>query len=317
MGFVLRLGARPSRLALIQAELIKSALEEVARELRVEIVPIKTSGDRLTRPALAEPGGTKRLFVKELEQALAVGRVDLNVHSMKDLPADLGAQFRLVAVPRREDPRDALVSRTATRGLEALPAGARLGTSSARRSFEALRKRADLNVMPLRGNVDTRLARLEAGDFDGIIVALAGLKRLGRTKLAGLSPLDEQTFVPAAGQGALALEGLSDRAVGDSRELEAIISGLNDGTAAAETEAERAFLAEIGATCASPVGVRARMAEGALAIHALLFSPDGAQAIEDAASVPAERARTDWAAVGRELGHRILNAGGRALLADD
>lgn len=315
MAFVLRLGSRPSKLALIQAELVKSALRAAAGDLSVEIVPIRTSGDRLARRGPLKPAGNKRLFIEELEQALSAWHVDLNVHSMKDLPAVLGRRFRIVAVPRREDPRDALVSRVGA-GIGALPVGAMVGTSSARRMFEARRARADLRVLPMRGNVDTRLSRLEAGEFDGAILALAGLKRLGRAEMRGLAPLDEETFVPAAGQGALALEALSGRAVGGSRELEALVGELNDSVAAAETEAERAFLAELGASCASPLGVRARMTDGALSMRALLFSHDGAQAIEDTVSEAAEPAKSGPALLGRELGRRMLEAGGRALLAD-
>jgi hydroxymethylbilane synthase len=216
MAFVLRLGSRPSRLALIQAELVKSALRSAAGDLQVEIVPIRTSGDRLAQWGSLKSPGNKRWFVAELEEALSAHQVDLNVHSMKDLPAVLDPRLRIVAVPRREDPRDALVARNGA-GIDTLPVGARLGTSSTRRTFEVLRARADLRVGMLRGNVDTRLKRLESGEFDGVILALAGLKRLGHTELSGLSPLDEDRFVPAAGQGALALEALSDRLVASSR----------------------------------------------------------------------------------------------------
>jgi hydroxymethylbilane synthase len=322
MAFVLRLGSRPSKLALAQAELIKNALTARATYLRVEIVPIRTAGDRLNLQGPLKSPGNKRLFVDELERALSAGRVDLNVHSMKDLPAALGSRFRIVAVPKREDPRDALVFRNALSrrdgaGVEALPAGATVGTSSVRRMFEALRARSDLRVIPIRGNVDTRLGRLESGELDGVILALAGLKRLGRAEMHRLAPLNEESFVPAAGQGALALEAVSERPVGGSCELDALVRSLNDDAAAAETAAERAFLAELGASCSSPVGVRARMSGAALAIHALLFSHDGGKAMEDMTISKAPmREGIEPATLGRELAHRMLEAGGRSLLAD-
>ena len=179
MASVLRIGSRPSRLALAQAELVRQRLSPLLPSATIEVIPIRTSGDRMTTAALAEVGG-KGLFIKELEQALVQRRIDLAVHSMKDLPALLAPVFRIAAVPERADPRDALLARTGGDSLEALANGARLGTSSARRRFEALRLRPDLDVVALRGNVDTRLARLAAGDFDAIVLAMAGLMRLER-----------------------------------------------------------------------------------------------------------------------------------------
>ncbi len=170
MASVLRIGSRPSRLALAQAELVRQRLSPLLPSATIEVIPIRTSGDRMTTAALAEVGG-KGLFIKELEQALVQRRIDLAVHSMKDLPALLAPVFRIAAVPERADPRDALLARTAGDSLDALPNGARLGTSSARRRFEALRLRPDLDVVALRGNLDTRLARLaaaKAGAAEGL-----------------------------------------------------------------------------------------------------------------------------------------------------
>src|SRR5271170_5397385 len=212
MTSILRIGSRPSRLALAQAELVRLKLAALAPSVTIEIVPIRTSGDRMATAALAEVGG-KGLFIKELEQALRDSRIDLAVHSMKDLPAQLASGFRIAAVPERADPRDALLS-CAGGSIATLPRGARLGTSSSRRRFEALRLRPDLQIVALRGNVDTRLARLAAGDFDAIIVAMAGLMRLergGRDAASGgvaAAPLDEREFVPCGGQGALCIEAL-------------------------------------------------------------------------------------------------------------
>src|SRR5512146_2203898 len=178
MAATLRIGSRPSPLALAQAGLLRRQLAQLIPAAPIEIVPIRTSGDRMATAALAQVGG-KGLFIKEREQALAEGRIDLAVHSMKDLPAQLASGFRIAAVPERADPRDALLARPAGT-LATLPRGARLGTSSARRRFEALRLRPDLAVVALRGNVDTRQRRLAAGEFDAIILAMAGLTRLER-----------------------------------------------------------------------------------------------------------------------------------------
>ena len=213
MASVLRIGSRPSPLALAQAELVRRKLAALVPSVSIEIVPIRTSGDRMATAALAQVGG-KGLFIKELEQALAEGRIDLAVHSMKDLPAQLTSGFRIATVPERADPRDALLARSAG-SLASLPRGARLGTSSMRRRFEALRLRPDLEIAALRGNVDTRLARLAAGDFDAIILAMAGLLRLERNErdddAAALVPLDARDFIPCGGQGALCIEALASR----------------------------------------------------------------------------------------------------------
>ena len=324
MASVLRIGSRPSRLALAQAELVRHKLAALVLSVSVEIVPISTSGDRMATAALAQVGG-KGLFIKELEQALVEGRIDLAVHSMKDLPAQLASGFRIAAVPERADPRDALLAR-ASGSLAALPRGARLGTSSMRRRFEALRLRPDLEIVALRGNVDTRLARLAAGDFDAIILAMAGLLRLerGERDAAGggvaLSPLDARDFVPCGGQGALCIEALESRPVAGSPELEAAVAALDDPRAHLEVAAERAFLAALGASCVSPVGVYATLNADTLAIRALVFSVDGARHLMDeisdnvvdgASAAPPQRV----AALGAVLAERMLAGGAGALVA--
>jgi hydroxymethylbilane synthase len=202
---------------------------------------------------------------------------------MKDLPALLSPQFRVAAVPGRENTSDILVTRDGST-LSALPAGSRLGTSSSRRRFQALRINRGLEILPLRGNVDTRLARVVDGTFDAIIVAMAGVKRLGRVKDVKFVELDAGDFIPAGGQGALAIETLADRK-GD--ELDRALSAINDARAFYETSAERAFLAALGASCTTPVGVRAVMPTDALradtlVIWAMLFSPDGSRELSDA-----------------------------------
>ncbi|HXR25979.1 MAG TPA: hydroxymethylbilane synthase [Candidatus Binataceae bacterium] len=324
MNFRLRIGSRPSALALAQANLVKAQIETALPGVTAEIVAVSTSGDKLTTASLARIGG-KGLFIRELEQALSSGRIDLAVHSMKDLPAVLPAEYRLAAVPLRENPRDALISRDGLTGRasgvwEALTRGARLGTSSTRRRFEALRMRPDLKIEPLRGNVDTRLARLAAGDFDAIILAMAGLKRLG--KLDGLTfvELDEYDFVPSGGQGALALEALADGAIGGAAEIEAAIAGLNDPRALAEVTAERAFLAAIGASCVSPVGVKGSLTDAALNLRALLFSADGSRHLDDEFNAPFAigsnlgQVTAAAGAIGAALGQRMIERGARELI---
>ena len=308
---------------------MRQKLAPLVPSVTIEIVPIRTSGDRMTTAALSEIGG-KGLFVKELEQALGDRHVDVAVHSMKDLPAQLASGFRIAAVPERADPRDALLSRTgggAANTLAALTRGARLGTSSARRRFEALRLRPDLETVALRGNVDTRLARLAAGDFDAIILAMAGLTRLehgkGDAAASGVAfaVLDERDFVPCGGQGALCIEAAASRPLAGSAELEAAVAVLDNPSAHLETAAERAFLAALGASCVSPIGVLARLDGVTLGMRALVFSIDGTRHMIDEISdtvadgalsgTPLERA----AALGARLAERMLSGGARELIA--
>jgi hydroxymethylbilane synthase len=282
MPLKIRIGSRPSKLALAQASIVRDRLAAQISGIEIEIVEIRTSGDKMTSASLADVGG-KGLFIKELEQALADRKIDAAVHSMKDLPALLPEQFRIAAVPGRENTSDILVTRDGST-LSALPAGARLGTSSSRRRFQALRVNRGLEILPLRGNVDTRLARVADGSFEAIIVAMAGLKRLDRVKDVKFVELDAPDFIPAGGQGALAIETLADHK-GD--ELDRALSAINDARAFYETAAERAFLAALGASCTTPVGVRAAMPTDALradtlVIWAMLFSPDGSRELSDA-----------------------------------
>jgi hydroxymethylbilane synthase len=321
----LRIGSRPSALALAQTELVRHQLAALVPSVAIEIVPIRTSGDKIVSASLAQVGG-KGLFIKELEQALTERRIDLAVHSMKDLPATLTSGLRIAAIPKRADPRDALLTRTgavetnAGDGLAALAHGARLGTSSSRRRFEALRIRSDLSVNALRGNVDTRISRLEAGDFDAIILAMAGLARLGGANPAGvdITPLDERDFVPAGGQGALAIETLADEPLGGSPELDTALAALDDNRARLEVSAERGFLAALGASCVSPVGAHAALRSNTLNVRALLFSLDGTRNMADEISeaigpdAPIEHAIE----LGTRMARRMLAGGGREMLSD-
>jgi hydroxymethylbilane synthase len=320
MAAWLRIGSRPSALALAQTALVSERLRTLVGGLVTEVVPISTTGDKLTTASLAQVG-SKGLFIRELEQALSAGRIDLAVHSLKDLPAALMPEYRIAAVPERENPCDALITRDSG-GWASLPVGACLGTSSARRRFEALRLRPDLVVRPLRGNVDTRLRRLADRDFDAIILAMAGLKRLGRGEGVNATELDEHEFIPAAGQGALAIETLAHRKSAGSAELEEALALLDEPATRVEVTAERAFLATIGASCVSPVGVKATARNGELALRAVLFSLDGqrhlAGAIERAgpflsASAPDQRI-AHATAVGVELGNQMIGRGARELI---
>jgi hydroxymethylbilane synthase len=328
MAYRLRIGSRPSPLALVQANAVKRAIEGRIGADTTTIVPISTSGDRTTSASLARIGG-KGLFVRELEQALTDRRIDLAVHSLKDLPAVLPDQFRIAAIPKREDPRDALLVRKPPEPIDerapwqALKSGARVGTASPRRKYELLRRRQDLVIDPLRGNVDTRLRRLAEGDFDAIMVAIAGLNRLGKLeRLEGiaLAPLNESDFVPAGGQAALAIEALRGGLIGGERELDEVIAQLEDMCTRAEVVAERCFLATIGASCISPVGVRGTFADGHLSLHALLFSTDGGRHMSDTqeASIDPIDGRLEMRAseCGQALGQRMLAAGADSLMAE-
>jgi hydroxymethylbilane synthase len=332
MSLALRIGSRPSALALAQATFVRNAVAQRLSGLAVEIVPISTSGDKMQTASLARVGG-KGLFIRELEQALSERRIDVAVHSMKDLPAILPPQFRLVAVPRREAPYDVLLSRSRG-GWALLPQAARLGTSSIRRRLETLRVRPDLEVLPLRGNVDTRLRRLRAGDFDAIILAAAGLRRLGFTSddrhevadrpadeisMVELGPRD---FVPSGGQGALAVEALRDSPLAGSQEIENALAGLTDLPTLAEITAERAFLAAIGASCVSPVGVNGSADNASLTLRAMLFSVDGrrslsgelAEELVHAGESGRERIEQTATRLGERLGRQMLAQGAGELI---
>jgi len=295
-----RVGTRGSRLALIQAESVAAALR--ARGAEVEIVPIRTSGDQLAQVALADFGG-KALFVKEIEEALLDRRVDVGVHSLKDMPAVLPAALTLAAYPAREDPADVLVARGGA-GLADLPSGGVVGTSSLRRRVLLLRCRPDLRAEPIRGNVDTRLRKLEAGEYDALVMAWAGLRRLG-VEPAGARLLPLDTFPPAVGQGILGVEARA----GEGPLLE-LLATLDHTETRMQAEAERAFLARLGAGCHTPVAGLARLDAGALVLHGLVASVDGATVLEGMVSGAPASGR----ALGDKLAEELLARGAGALL---
>jgi len=267
---------------------------------RVEIEIIKTTGDKITEVALAQVG-TKGMFTKEIEEALGDGRVDLAVHSLKDLPTGLPSGFALGAVMKREDARDAFISKKHAR-LNELPKGSHIGTSSLRREAQLRALRPDLQVTPLRGNVDTRLRKLEAGEYDAIILAAAGVKRLGREEtISEILPVS--VMCPAVGQGALAIEiRRGDKAVGQHVEF------LNDAATRAATECERTLLQRLGGGCQVPIGAHAICKGGGLHLVARVARQDGSLAITE------ERTGSDPLQLGTEVGERLLKRGAHEIL---
>jgi hydroxymethylbilane synthase len=269
-----RIATRNSRLALWQAGFIKRRLEERHPGLIVELIGMTTRGDRWLTAPLAEIGG-KGLFIKELETAMLDGRADVAVHSMKDVPAELPAEFAMAAVGYRDEVRDVLVSNRAA-SVAALPAGARIGSSSLRRQAQLLARRRDLVVIPARGNVDTRLAKLDAGEFDALLLAGTGLQRLGLAQRIGeFQTLDDS--LPAAGQGALGIECPSRR-----DDLLELLAPLNDTAVARCVAAERAVSRALGADCSMPLAAYAHGDGDRLALRALLASADGTRVLRAA-----------------------------------
>jgi hydroxymethylbilane synthase len=298
----LRLGTRGSELAVAQAESVARRLRALGSE--VELVKIQTAGDRAEGP-LAVQGG-KALWVREIEQALLEGTIDVAVHSAKDLPAELADGLTIGAYPEREDPRDVFVG-AGGRRFASLAPGARIGTSSARRIALLRSLRPELEPVPLRGNVPTRIARLETSDLDGAILAAAGLIRLGLEDLI-LDPLDPERYLPAGGQGALAVEVRIDDE--DVQELAARIDAPEVG---AQVRAERAFLFELGADCHVPVAAYATRHGSQLRLRAIVLSPDGRQRVEGSAEGEIAAPETLGVTLGRELlargARRILERG--------
>lgn len=270
----LRIGSRGSQLALWQANHIAGRLRERGHGVEIEI--IHTTGDKITDVALAKVGA-KGMFTKEIEEALAARQIDLAVHSLKDLPTELAAQFEIAAIPAREDPRDALCSAKYS-DIDNLPRGARVGTSSLRREAQLKAMRPDLEVHPLRGNVDTRLRKLESGEYDAIILALAGLRRLGKTELVR-QILTIEVMCPAAGQGALAIETRA----GDE-DVHGALEFLDDAATRLETTCERALLKKLGGGCQVPIGANAKFSNGTLHLEAVVASPDGKTVLRESAT---------------------------------
>jgi hydroxymethylbilane synthase len=296
------LGTRGSRLAVWQAEWVQARLRESAPDVTVTLRRIKTSGDKILDVPLATIGG-KGLFVKEIEDALLQGEIDLAVHSMKDVPTVLPKGLEILCVPAREDPRDALISREA-KPLDRLPKGARVGTSSLRRQAQLLHHRPDLRIEMLRGNLDTRLRKLRDGEFDAVVVAAAGLKRMGWLEQV-TEYLPSDVSLPAIGQGALGLEGRGDDAF-----VRGVVASLDDAPTRTAVTAERALLERLEGGCQVPIAAHARLSEGRLHLEGLVASVDGRRLVRDSIEGPVASARE----LGRRLAEQLLRRGGEAIL---
>jgi len=300
----LRVGTRGSALALWQAEWVRSQLIAAHPGLTVELVTIKTQGDKILDVPLAKVGG-KGLFVKEIEEALLEGRVDLAVHSMKDVPAELLAGLHVAAMPLREDPRDVLVMGEGS-GFADLPPGARVGTSSLRRAAQLLHLRADLKIETLRGNLDTRLRKLETQGLDAVVLAAAGIRRMGLSHLI-TQYLEPELMVPAVGQGALGIETRTEDAPTNK-----LVAGLTHLPTLVAVRAERAFLRRLQGGCQVPIGGYATLEGERLTLIGMVADLQGRRVIRRALQGEARRAEK----IGEDLAEMVLAAGGAEILAE-
>jgi hydroxymethylbilane synthase len=298
----LRIATRKSPLALWQAEHVRSRLQQLHPGLRVELVTMSTQGDRVLDSPLAKIGG-KGLFVKELEQGMLAGQADIAVHSMKDVPAELPPGLEIGAILEREDPRDAFVSNRFG-ALAELPQGARVGTSSLRRQCQLRAVRPDLEILDLRGNVNTRLAKLDAGDYDAIVLASAGLKRLGMAERISRA-LEPEDMLPAIAQGVIGIECRSDDA-----EVKALIAPLNHAETGLRTQAERAMNAALAGGCQAPVAGFSTITGDSIELRGLVGWPDGSAIVRGEISGPAAAA----ARLGEQLATELLEQGARPIL---
>lgn len=296
----LRIGSRGSQLALWQANHISALLRERGHQVEIEI--IHTTGDKITDEALAMVG-TKGMFTKGIEEALADGGVDLAVHSLKDLPTELTAGFEIAAITERQAPRDAFCSRRYS-NVQDLPQGASVGTSSLRRQAQLKAVRPDLDIHPLRGNIDTRLRKLEEGEYDAIILASAGLKRLGKTELIK-QIIPAKIMCPAAGQGALGIEIYEGNST-----VRQDLEFLNDAAARAATTCERALLNRLGGGCQVPIGAFAEIRSAKLHLEAIVADPDGSTILRESRVDNV----SDPEKLGNAVGEILLNRGGDKIL---
>lgn len=301
---VFRIGTRRSPLAMKQTREAADALRAAYPGCVIRLIPVTTKGDRdLARP-LADLGG-KGAFTQAIEEQILDGTIDLAVHSLKDMPAELAPGLAITAVMKRSEGRDVLVS-PKYGSLEELPPGASVGTSSLRRTAQILHLRPDLQVRNLRGNIETRVRKVEEGEYDAAILAGAGLERLDLgDKIRSWLP--ESEFLPAGGQGAIAVESRSE----DDRMVR-LLSVLNDPATRAETAAERRFLMRVGGSCQIPAGVSAQIDGDRMTVDGMIASPDGCRCLRETCAGPAVRAED----LGRELADRLLDAGGREILRD-
>ena len=302
MSRIVKVGSRESALALEQTHWVIGQLSRLVPGCQFAVTKMVTKGDVILDVTLAKIGG-KGLFVKEIEKALLDGKVDLAVHSLKDMPGELPPGLALGAITRREDPRDVLVSREG-RKLDDLPSGAKVGTSSLRRGAQVKRYRPDLEIVPIRGNIGTRLRKLDQGDFDAIVMALAGLRRLGwADRITEIIPIE--ISLPAVGQGALGLEIRE----GDRETLD-LVAVLNDRETSLATRAERAFLGRLEGSCQVPIGALGSLRGDKLHLDGMVADPDGSDLLRSSL----EGAPDDPVAVGRALAERLLEMGAGEIL---
>ena len=302
MNNAIKIGTRGSQLALWQAHWVKDQLEKKSPEIQVQIVKIKTTGDRITDRPLAMVGG-KGLFVKEIEQQLLDKDIDIAVHSMKDMPGELPDGLCIGAVPVRENPFDVLISRDKMT-LDTLPQGAKVGTSSLRRASQIRHLRPDVQTLSIRGNLDTRIRKLENGEYDAIILAAAGLIRLGMgSKITQY--LDDQQMLPAVGQGALCIESRQ----GDSK-IDALLQTIDDRNTRIPVESERAFLKQLEGSCHIPVACFGTIDSETITLTGLVASEDGGEIIRERITGTADDAQK----MGIELANTLLNRGAKEIL---
>jgi len=296
----IKIGTRGSKLAVWQAEYVREELQKIVPEMKIEIIKIATKGDKILNAPLSRIGG-KGLFTKEIEKKLMSGEIDIAVHSLKDMPVEMEEGLEIVAITEREEPLDALVSNK-YKTFEEIPAGGKIGTSSLRRRVQILARREDLKIKELRGNVETRLKKLDAGEFDGIILAAAGLSRLGyekriREKL--------KWMIPAVGQGALAIETSKK-----NEEVKKIVKLLENEKTRHEIKAERAFLKEIGGSCQIPVGVYGKIEGKKITVEAVIASLDGKKIYREKIAGEIKKS----AELGKNLALKLLKSGGDKIL---
>lgn len=296
------LGTRGSRLAVQQSEWVQGQLQALAPHVKVTLRKIHTSGDKILDVPLAQIGG-KGLFVKEIEEALLRGEIDLAVHSMKDVPTELPEELAILCVPQREDPRDALISRDG-RSFMDLPRSARIGTSSLRRQSQLLHARPDIKISMLRGNLDTRLKKLREGQFDAIVLAAAGLRRLDWAHEI-TEYLESDICLPAIGQGALGIEGRKD-----DRFIHSLLSGLDHAPSKTAVLAERALLHRLQGGCQVPIAAYATVAGTKVSLEGLVSSVDGKELLRETAEGTIE----DPESIGIQLAERLLTRGGEKIL---
>jgi len=304
MANPIKIGTRGSKLAFWQANWVKSALETVHAATRIELVSIKTKGDKILDVPLAKVGG-KGLFVKEIEEALMDGRIDMAVHSMKDMPSEIPPELCIGAIPERETPKDVLISKNGLSLFE-LPSGALIGTASLRRAAQIRHLRPDIIVLPLRGNLDTRLKKLESENLDAIVLAAAGVRRLHFEDRI-TQYLDEHQMIPAVGQGALCIEIRAS-----DEKVHGLIATLEHPPTRTVVSGERAFLTRLGGGCQVPVAAYGRLDQSGFVLTGLVSNIEGTQILQETLTGP----KSSPESIGIKLAERLLSMGADKILAD-